>query len=719
MNKHFRYEFIFNILFKVIPACILGVAILSSFIFAMDSYIGVKGLKLKTLFIIIGVIFFQILVVLIYKKLINCNEKSINVIISIELIVLCAGLIIAGYFIQITNTYDLQHLHMSAMDYADNGDWGHTSYFSRFPMQRGWTVFLGLVYSLEKVLGITNYRIGGTVISVLIVFVTVYFSGKIIAILLGKKVEAVSLLFLILNPTFYVTVSYYYKDIPGVMCEILVLYLVLKGAERESKRYYMVAGMVAGIGYFILQSVGIGLIAAGVYILFSNESQKICKIAITAGCFLCVLCLLNYGVNAFYKWNLNEDIKFPLAAWFLTGLSGTGTYSSEINDYIASFPTYEEKADACILKLMENVNNSGFSGMLQLWLNKQHVIFGDGLSGITGYSKFVGDYNAIWRYSLGPKRLFMEYYAQIYRSVTLVNCLGAIIQVLKSKFDKTYLLFICVFGHVLWHSFYETANRYLLTFLPILIIFSVIGFSGLAEKINIASEESIQMISDGIIIEVKLRAAQKLCIILSLLSLLIFFSSFQSLFKDVGDETALRAANKGGYVTTLALSNEKVIGQTFRSRQCFNSIELQFDINGADENAIYKFELLNSDDEIIAQSKFDISQIAKGCIQFDFDEVVPDGWEYFTIQVFALSENNSFIAVYGTRTDSGYDFYNYGSAIGTDGVINDLYFLVNEKYYSVPYYPARMFILFLGIILIIEGIPIISIWKRSHKNSFR
>ncbi len=716
-EKNLQDTSILNSIFKDIPACILGIAMIVSFIDATTSYTSVRGNKLNTLFIFIGIFIFEIILIIAYKKLINTNQKNINNLIAMEYILLCIGLTVTGYFIQANNIYDLEHLHMSATSYANKGYWGFSSYFSIYPKQRNYTVFLGLLYKLEKVLGINDYRLGGTVAGFIITFITVYFSGKIVRMLLGKKVEALSLLILILNPTFYLCVSYYYKHMSGVMCEILVLYFVLKGCKekecKENRSMFMIAGVVAGIGCFILESVGIGLIAAAFYIVFSKESNKIYKLAMLSGFFAGVLFLLKYGINVLYDWNLDKNKKFPLAHWFLMGLYGDGGFNVDIVNFTGSFLTPEAKTKADLLKIMETVKDSGISGMLQLWINKQCDIFSKGLSNVTTFTTYVGDYNSLWRYCTGPQRLFMEYYAQIYRSVILMNCFSAIIMVCKNKFDKIYLLFICVFGHVLFHSFSESNPIYLVTFLPMLIILSVIGFNYMAEKINISSKEYIQMTLDGITVKIQPGIVIKLCIVLSLLSLLIYFSSFKSLFRDVSDMTIMRAANKGYHMGTLTLSNDKVIGQTFRSRQCFNSMELHFDTNEADKSVMYKFELLNnSTNEVMVHSEFDCSQInTNGYIQFDFREIAPDGWEYYTVCVSALNVGKSYISIYGSRMDGEDDFYNYGEAIGTDGYMNDLYFVVNEKYYNISYYPMRVFFLFLCIILIIDAIPIIGLRK--------
>ena len=227
-------ESIVNGVFKNIPACIFGIAIIFAIISITNSYTGVRGIKLNTLFIIFGVMFFEILLIVTYKSFMRCKEKRINFIVNIEYIAFCIGLIIAGYFIQTNDRNDFGYLHMSAMSYADNDFWGPSSYFSRYPKQRNWTAFLGLVYKLQKFLGITNYRIGGTVVGIVLTFIMIYFSGKIVEMLLGKKMEAIGLLFLILNPTFYVFVSFYYKDIPRPMCEVLVLYLVLRGGRMAT-----------------------------------------------------------------------------------------------------------------------------------------------------------------------------------------------------------------------------------------------------------------------------------------------------------------------------------------------------------------------------------------------------------------------------------------------------------------------------------------------------
>ena len=726
-KKNFQDTSISNIIFKDIPACILGTAMIVSLVEAMTSYTGVRGIKLNTLFIFIGMIFFEIILIMVYKKLINTNQKSISTLIAVEYILLCIGLTVTGYFIQANYRWDLIHLHMSATNFADKGYWGYSGYFSIYPKQRNYTVFLGLLYKLEKLLGINDYRFGGTVAGIIMAFVTVYFSGKIVRMLLGKKAEALSLLVLILNPTFYLCVSYYYKHMSGVMCEILVLYFVLRGCkengEKENNRkftdrMFIIGGTIAGIGCFFLESVGIGLIAAVLYIVFSKESNKIRKLVMLGGFFVVVLFLLKCGINVLYDWDLDENKKFPLVHWFLLGLYGDGGNNSDIFSFTYSFATPEEKTKADLLKIIETVKNSGISGMLQLWINKQCKIFSQGLSNVTTYTTHVGDYNSLWRYCSGPKRLFMEYYAQIYISVILMNCLSAIIMFRKIKIDKVYMLFICVFGHVLFHSFSESNSIYLVTFLPMLIILSVIGFHDMAEKINIGSKDNIQMALDGITVKIKPRIVINLCVVLSLLSLLIYFASFKSLYRDVSDVTMMRAANQGYYMCTLTLSNDKVIGQTFRSRQCFNSMELYFDANGADESVMYQFELLdNSTKEVMVHSEFDCSQIDNnGYIQFDFKEIVPEGWGYYTACVSALNEGNSYISIYGSSMGGEDDFYNYGEAIGTDGYMNDLYFVVNEKYYNVPYYPMRVFVLFLYIILIVEATPIICLRKKYLPN---
>ena len=303
----------FNVSYKVI-ICIL--MIIFFYITVVSAFYGIDQ-KLSPLIVIIGTIITFFLFKFIYKKLAKLSDKKIKIIAIILSILFFIGLLLIGIFLPISSVTDLSHIieYVNRM-MSENSLTITGPYFSKYTNQIPLLIFVYGFTKIGSIFGCTNVLLMGTIFNALFMALTGYFIYLIGKELKGPKTGLLALIFMMINPIFYLYSSYFYTDTLCMPFAVIGLYLIIKCIKETNTRNKIILGILSGITFLIGLKVRIVvvilLIASLGYILINKKVTS--KIKIYLALFLGLI-IGFFGfkiVENSFELDLDENASFPI-----------------------------------------------------------------------------------------------------------------------------------------------------------------------------------------------------------------------------------------------------------------------------------------------------------------------------------------------------------------------------------------------------------------------
>ena len=292
-----------------------------------------------------------------------------------------------------------------------------------------------------------------------------------------------------------------YTDTSGMLLAILMLYFYIKYNKTDGRAniaYTILIGIVAGISYKIKVTIFI-LFMAMICELFLNlkDAKQIKKfvmfVVIAMVGVVAVVSASNKVISS--QFEISEEVEdaneFPLTHWVMMALGETGGYCEEDVSYTKSFPTYEEKNKADIKEIKKRIREKGKAGLIEhICYTKLKRTWGDScLAGDDYAGRFPVDENGIWQRVFtfhGSDHWIGLIYSWLYYIVLIVGILLSGIFGIRrtNEQQKMLVLRIALFGIILFLSIWECNSRYLVAFIPVLIMTSADGIFMTREKIK-------------------------------------------------------------------------------------------------------------------------------------------------------------------------------------------------------------------------------------------
>ena len=701
-------EKIRGLVFDKIPSLYLGIALLLGTVSAMfGGMVYNYGMEFNPIVIFIGFAFFEALLIIGCKLIFKASEKSLKKI-SISLLGLfLIGLILSACLLRGELRSDLYTLQNASYNYLKTGTWNNDLYFSKYPFQRFYGILIVAVYKIEMMLGINDIRILPVAIMVLMTFFSAYFAYKTVKKLVSLKAAVVTLVMIVLNPVFYLFVTHYYNDIPGMFFSILVIYL----ATKDKLILSLLLGVMAGVGYSIRATVAIAYVAVVLGFIFLRKTWKSAFAKISVSLFGLVVSVVGCKllVSAFH-WEV-YSVGFPVTHWLMMGLTEDGDFDRSHVNYTLSFATKSERTKANLKFIANWYSKSSILDVLKLFYSKAATFLGAGMGRTNELLINVTDYNKLWDYTVGDKKAIFCYWAQVYRAGMLFNGVFALGKMFKSKLEKLYPLFVYAFGYVLFYTFWEANNRYLMTALPSFCIIGAIGLCTLCDKISLESKE-IKLIKFKL--NRKAVSAVLACLMVAFTSVLLVNS--ESFTKVKHEESIISAttSNRKPYYESkecFELNKDEVITQSFKSYRDFNRIKLKFNSKDADGKAVYKFEILDDNGNALVSQTFSKKDIKKSFIHFKFDNI--KGKRNLTIRLSTVKSGKKNIAVVGISTEKQKLYYN-GQASNNENNLEGIYFNAYKKV-NTPTYSKKLYFSVIVLVDILFMIPIVILLGNGRK----
>lgn len=379
------------------------------------------------------------------------------------------------------------------------------AYFARYPNNQIWYCVLVLFFRLVKWVlpsaQLEQFYLASVALGCVMVSLTILLFHRIACLCWGEKKAFFAALLIYGCLPLYMWASYAYTDTSGMLMLMLLLYIWVKGRQEETRGiqilYAAIFGVLAAIAYQLKVTVFIFVIAAAITFVLQCHSWK----KAVMGLLVMVLCLAGgkMAVETGMKTviDLQDELydknQLPLTHWVMMSLK-YGGYVQEDVDYTCSFPTYEEKKQANIRQIKKRLKEKGTIGCAKLFfVDKQIRTWGDASFAGCDYlsrepvhpdgflQKFV-TLDGKWNW-------LVDIYLYVYYGILLIGMfLGALAARRRKRRDTLLVARITILGIAALMTIWECNSRYLVLFLPLMVLLSCDGWLELRKKLRERNE---------------------------------------------------------------------------------------------------------------------------------------------------------------------------------------------------------------------------------------
>lgn len=695
------YESIYKMVLIILVICTVYCFVISVFgkkqVYDYNAYI-----------LIMGIIVYIGIICVLYQKCKELTDKKLNYIIIAMLASYFMLTLIFGLRIKSERPADIFNLHNAAISYLNTGEIQNIDYFYNYPYQLNYTYILIAVYKMGSLLGIEDFRTSGTLFGTFLLFFSAILVWKITEIIKDKTLGVMVLFIYVTNPIFWIYSSYYYTDLMGMLCILLIICIALfinkNIASNLNYLLSFVLGFIIFSGYKFRATViigGIAVFALGI-VKINKTKEKIIYyniVAMVIGMIIAIL--VHKGIDSYFGLELDKNKQFPIVHWIMMGLSeeSNGRWSGELWNYTNSFPTYNEKFLADIEAINQSLSEMGVLGIIKLLFTKLTIMWTDGMTALITNFKTSVHYGDLYEYTIGNKNAFMCYATQIMRGSLLICLVPYLFYEIKQKFSRKSILAVTIFGCMLFYLIWEVHEKYVLMFLPLLMIMAAFGLDVIIKlysnfhKIVIINENRNYMIFKINIFHGITNIQGGVLIATIILS--VFSWNSMVIKTEKKYDYVVYQSNSSGSIGI----RDDVVKQTFVTDLDFNAVYIRFLNDNVPKEQQYTFSLYDDSGVCVYQEKFSADDIENDTYHsFNFDTVHVDAYHEFSFDIVADAEYENTIDVCIAGNNYS-DLYGRGKCSILGGENGDMTFRVynvrTEGYYSKVFYISIVVLLIL------------------------
>lgn len=457
-----------------------------------------------------SMIFFGALLFLFFRLGRRCedlSEKSRRSAVAAVLLLVFSVQLIFVYWLRITPAYDVDAIYQGALTWNRTGSLGkYMEYFCMFPNNLGGLFLLSAVFRAADFFRFQDYNTAACIVnsllincSILLVFLTCRKFFGDAAGFAALLLSALCLPLLLCSPVFY-------TDTLTVCLPILgyYLYLCARSAESPRKRaaLFLLMGLVFSVGLAVKATVVIMLAAILIDLLLTGRLKKyfvpcvLCAAVVIASCA---------GIRAVQGSVLDKETyeqkNIPHSHWVMMGLNGLGTYNGDDYEFTKSFPTLREKEDAVSAEIGRRVQTYNPVSFFFHLSDKAAYDFGDGLYGVNTMlddgPQRPNPLHALLIQTTQENDFSRRLFASFLQGYKLLLLLLTAFSGFAALTKRSGMNFraaapkAAVFGLLLFLVFWESSSRYIINYLPVLILCAISGL----EEWNCAVGSSLHTLS--------------------------------------------------------------------------------------------------------------------------------------------------------------------------------------------------------------------------------
>lgn len=412
-----------------------------------------------------------------------------------------ALLIWVSFTCKVNLTWDWGKILSSATEYTMTGKLESIEYYARYPNNQLCLICITGLFQLIRYIypeaDFDTFQNVSIVVSCLFVWATTIMIYRIGKEVWGVRRAVLAGFFSIGCLPFYLYAQFLYTDTPGLLLLTILIYLDIRIFRENSfpKRiaYAILMGIIAGITYHVKVIPFIIFIAMVIAEIFHRHRarEKAVIIALALSCCIGTWTLVGsisnrisseqFGITAEAK----EHWQFPLTHWIMMGLNkeSMGGYHERDVIYTAYFSSMEERETENIKVIIERMNELGTEGFLvHIIQRKLPRTWGNCcLAGDDYIGRMPRDWNNPVVQFMKQDGKYHDYclvYAWTYYVVLFVGIVLSGIMAIRNRQGQDVLLMgrIALLGLAFFQMLWECNSRYLITFIPLLIIMALDGY---------------------------------------------------------------------------------------------------------------------------------------------------------------------------------------------------------------------------------------------------
>lgn len=410
-------------------------------------------------------------------------------------------MLLAAFHLQVDFTWDWGKLIRSASEITLTGELKDQIYFARYPNNQLWLACLAALFRLTKWIlptaGIQEFYYVSMVAGCVFVALTLLLLHALAVRLWGEGKALFVGLSAVLCAPLYLWAMYAYTDTSAMLVGIAAGYLfvrVYQEREHQSAKIFSLCGLgvLAAVAWKLKVTIFILFIAMVLAAALQVRNWKrACALFLAAIlCFCGGKILLDHAVSHVISIDqqMYEKYKFPLTHWVMMSMN-YGGYVQEDVDYTASFDTYREKIQANLQEWQMRAKEKGFLGCIKhFFYTKLKRTWGDStFAGSTYVAQKPKNPDGLWqRFCSYPGDMHWVFllYTGLYYGVLLAFIVLSVPGNLRVSASRQPLLFVrlAILGIAVFLLLWECNSRYLVVYLPFLILLACDGFFQLRRK---------------------------------------------------------------------------------------------------------------------------------------------------------------------------------------------------------------------------------------------
>ena len=431
----------------------------------------------------IAVLFPIILCVFVFIALRTKQRKMPFIII-----ILCLPLImfVANQLQVSTYTWDYGELLNRAAEYALKGEFSYTNYYAVYPNNKMWLTVLIFIFK------IVIFCVKDADEAFLFAFST-YFSAFIVWCVIAvfyKIVEGnlYKCLFFIMCLPLWCYCTFAYTDVATMFMIICLLYIIKTRNSNHKISFYFMIGIMLVFGYLIKPTFFIAYIAITMITCIYIIKYKLYKqlvAFIVAACLSAILLTAICDKIVPVSESEADRWQMPATHYFMMGLNqaDNGGYVQEDVIYTESFETQEAKKTANINKLKERISEMGLVGTIKfIFISKLNRTWGNSTLNAPMYLAREPLNDSFLHYFVletGKYYKWFKLYCWIYHLFMLTGLLLSGFGAIKKTNSDALIVRISrltLLGLFTFLSIWECNSRYLVAFIPMLVLVSIDGW---------------------------------------------------------------------------------------------------------------------------------------------------------------------------------------------------------------------------------------------------
>lgn len=427
-----------------------------------------------------------------FKFKISIDKHSNQIWFVLQMISAALTVIMASK-LEVNLAWDWGQLITTASFFVLNQEWQYIEYFARYPNNQFWLTVLIYIFTLVKAgfphADFETFKSVSVLLGCCFIQGTIFMIYKIASLIWNQRKALFVGIITIACVPFYLYAQFTYTDLPALFLISITCYLYIKKKSKQKVIWFIILGIIAALVYQIKVLSFIVFIALMMDYLITTKGLKV-KIVNTFS-FLVSFIIIKVILSLFVENTVlipegySEKYEFPPIHWVMMGIYGTGGYYQEDVEFSKKFDSYEEKVSAGTERFIERVQEKELSELATHILKTKVVkTWGDPTyhgSVYTASDTIIqnGKFQRFFTIN-GDWYWIFNIYASIYHIAILLGLF--LVGLLTRKENRLLFMKTALIGIVVFLSIWECNSRYLLSFLPIIIILSCEGWFALIKR---------------------------------------------------------------------------------------------------------------------------------------------------------------------------------------------------------------------------------------------